>query len=180
MLPGVALAVTAAAAWFLPPGRLNQAAAVLGVGGLLWLGQWGQLWPAHEHSDWRGAAREVNSLVQGLETPVICPSPFIEAQPPVWRPDYSLPGFLYSHLPVYPIAGTPILFPFSASPEAERYAATLTGGSLAASRRFILYGWNGSTAVGFWRDWFAARPELAGWRQTRYPFGDVEVATFER
>ncbi|MGD0497855.1 MAG: glycosyltransferase family 39 protein [Bryobacteraceae bacterium] len=180
MLPGVALAATAVTAWFLPAASLNRLAAALGVGGLLFLGQWGRLWPAHEHSDWRGAARKVNSLALGPDTPVICPSPFIEAQPPVWRPDYRLPGFLYAHLSVYPISGTAVLFPFEPSPGAERYAASLVSGPLAASRRFILYGWDGSTAVGFWRNWFASRPELTGWRQTRFPFGDVDVVTFER
>jgi len=111
MLPGVALTATAAVARFIPAVRLNRLAAVLGAAGLLALGDWGHLWPAHEHSDWRGAARKVDELALGPETPVICPSPFIEARPPVWRPDYAMPGFLYAHLPVYPVAGKTYLFP---------------------------------------------------------------------
>jgi hypothetical protein len=177
MLPGVALTATAAVAHFTPPARLNRLAAVLAAAGLLALGSWGQLWPAHEHSDWRGAARKVNELVLGPDTPVICPSPFIEARPPVWRPDYHLPGFLYAHLPVYPIGGKAYLFPFETSPEAERYATDLTRGALAGSRRFLLYGGNGATR--FWRKWFAARPELAGWRSVRLPYGDVDVVEFD-
>jgi len=177
MLPGAALTATAAAARFTPPARMNRLAALLAVAGLLALGNWGQLWPPHEHSDWRGAALKVNELALGPDTPVICPSPFIEARPPVWRPDYRLPGFLYAHLPVYPIGGTAYLFPFETSPEAERYATDLTRDALSTSRRFLIYGGNGATR--FWRKWFAARPELAGWRSVRLPYGDVDVVQFD-
>ena len=147
MLPGVALTSTAAVARFIPAVRMNRLAAVVGAAGLLALGDWGHLWPAHEHSDWRGAARKVNQLTLGPGTPVICPSPFIEARPPVWRPDYHMPGFLYAQLPVYPIGGKAYLFPFETSPEAERYAAGLTRGALSTGRRFLLYGGNGADAL---------------------------------
>jgi hypothetical protein len=177
MLPGVALTATACVARFIPPAQWKPLAALLGVGALLSLGQWTRLWPVHEHSDWRGAARQVNALALGPATPVICPSPFIEARPPVWRPDYPLPGFLYSYLPVYPIAGKPILFPFVTSAEAETYAATLTRETLSASRRFLIYGGNGPAT--FWSKWFAARPELAGWTHVRHAHGDVDVVEFD-
>jgi hypothetical protein len=177
MLPGAALTATAAVARFTPPVRMNRLAALLAAVGLLALGSWGQLWPPHEHSDWRGAARKIDELALGPDTPVICPSPFIEARPPVWRPDYHLPGFLYAHLPVYPIGGKAYLFPFETSPEAERYATQVTRDALSPSRRFLLYGGNGATR--FWRKWFAARPELAGWRSVRLPYGDVDVVQFD-
>jgi hypothetical protein len=110
---------------------------------------------------------------------VIYPSPFIEAKPPVWRPDYPLPGFLYSHLPIYPIQGRAYLFPFEFSPEAIGYASELARGTLIASGRFLIYG--GDRNVLNWSRWFAARPELAGWRHRLLgPFGDVEVALFEK
>lgn len=178
MLPGVGLAATAAAARFLPAGAWRPAAAAAAVAVLLVMGQWNLLWPAHEHSDWRAAAGEVSRAAAASRAAVICPSPFIEARPPVWRPDYPLPGFLYSHLPVYPIAGAPYLFPFESSPEAERNAAALARDVLSPSARFVLYGGNG--AVRFWRRWFAARPELAGWHYVRRYFGDVEVDIFEK
>jgi hypothetical protein len=177
MLPGAALTATAAVAHFTPPARMKWLAVALAAVGLAALGNWGQLWPAHEHSDWRGAAQKVNELALGPDTPVICPSPFIEARPPVWRPDYQMPGFLYSQLPVYPIGGKAYLFPFETSPEAERYATVLTRDALSTSRRFLLYGGNGATR--FWRKWFAARPELAGWRSVRLPYGDVDVIQFD-
>jgi hypothetical protein len=178
MLPAVGLAATAAAARFLSADRLNRLAAILGVGALIFLGQWTQFWPAHEHSNWRAAAAEVNRITAGSKAPVICPSPFIEAKSPVWRPDYPLPGFLYSHLPVYPIAGATYLFPFENSPVAANYALSLASGPLSAANRFVIYGFN--EQVNFWRDWFAPRPEFAGWKRTTRPFGDVEVVTFEK
>src|ERR1017187_10103208 len=125
----------------------------------------------------RAAARMVNELALGPDTPVICPSPFIEARPPVWPPAYPLPGFLYAHLPVYPIGGKAYLFPFETSPEAERYATQVTRDALSPSPRFLLYG--GTGAPRFWRKWFAARPELAGWRSVRLPYGDVDVVQFD-
>jgi hypothetical protein len=94
----------------------------------------------------------------------------------VWRPDYPLPGFLYSQLPVYPIAGNAIPFPFATSPEAEAYAAQLTRETLSSSRRFLIYGGNGPAS--FWSKWFAARPELAGWTYIRHAYGDVNVVEF--
>jgi hypothetical protein len=178
MLPGVALTATAAAARFLPRRAWRPAAVAAGLAVLIVMGRWESLWPAHEHSDWRAAALEANRVAPDSRTAVICPSPFIEARPPEWRPDYPLPGFLYSHLPVYPLRGRAYLFPFESAPEAEQYAAALLSSALLPSPRFVLYGGNGSVRI--WRRWFAARPELSGWRYVRRHFGDVEVDIFEK
>jgi hypothetical protein len=177
-LPGAALASTAMAALFIPAGQWRRISAVLAMGVFLFLGQWRQLWPRHHNSDWRAAARAVNQLQAAGEVPVICPSPFIEARPPAWRPGYPLPGFLYAHLAVYPIAGKIHLFPFENSPPAESQASTLAQGPLSSSRRFLIYGWG--PQVDFWRAWFARRPEFAAWHQRRLgPFADVDVILFE-
>jgi mannosyltransferase len=178
-LPGAALAATAAAAPFIPARQWRPLAAVLGVGLLLYLGQWRTLWPRHHNSDWRAAAQAVNQIEAEAATPVICPSPFIEARPPAWDPGYPLPGFLYSHLAVYPIRGKPYLFPFATSPQAELFASAVARGALLASGRFLIYGWE--PQVNFWRDWFARRPEFAAWRRRRLGrFADVDVVLFER
>jgi hypothetical protein len=178
-LPGAALTATVAAAHAIPPERWRQLALALAVGALLFMGQWGKLWPPHHNSGWREAIATVNRMSPDPATPVVCPSPFIEAKPPVWRPDYPLPGFLYAHLTVYPLTGTPYLLPFEDSPEAERYANTLARGAFQAAGRFVILG--GDTNVRFWRIWFAMRPELADWRYRRIGlFGDVEVMLFER
>jgi hypothetical protein len=171
-LPGAALAATLAAGRFIPPARWKPLAAVLGCGALLWFGQWRELWPRHHNSDWRAAARAVNQLA-GPDTPVLCPSPFFDAVPPVWRADYPLPGMLYSHLDVYRIGGRPYLLPFANTTPAGLAA------EVARSGRFMVYGWE--PQVHFWRDWLPARPELAGWRMRRIgPFADVDVVIFER
>jgi hypothetical protein len=173
-LPGAAMVATWAASRFVAEAHWKPLAAALGMGVLLLNGQWNQTWPWHHNSDWRGAARKVRELGIGPDTPVICPSPFVEARPPVWRPDYPLPGFLYAHLAVYPVPGKIWLFPFEDSAEAEAFARQQLP---AISKRFVLYGGQGQ--VDFWRDWFAARPELAGWRDERFrTFGDVEVVVF--
>ena len=176
-LPGAALAATLAAAPFLPAGAWRPCAAVLGLCALGALGQWTELWPPHHNSDWREAARTVNEWTVDASTPVLLPSPFIEAKYPVWRPDYPLPGFLYCYLPVYQITGKPYLLPFQRSPESERYAAELTS-LLAKSPRFLIYG--GDRNVFTWRNFFASRPELHGWgNRTARKFGDVAVEIFE-
>jgi hypothetical protein len=176
-LPGAALASTAVAALFIPAGQWRCVSAVFALGVLLFQGQWREARPRHHNSDWRAAARAVNQLEAVGEIPVICPSPFIEARPPTWRPDYPLPGFLYAHLAVYPISGKIYLFPFENSPPAESQAATLAQGALSTSRRFLIYGW---AQVNFWRNWFARRPEFAGWQQRRMgPFADVDLVLFE-
>lgn len=177
-LPGVALVATAAAAEFIPKGQWRPLSVVLGVGVLLLLGQWRVLWPRHHNSDWRAAAGAVNMLQSAGEVPVICPSPFIEARPPAWSPGYPLPGFLYAHLDVYPVRGRLALFPFENSPEGEAFAASIAD-RLAHSPRFAIYGWE--PQVHYWRDWFAARPELSHWTQHRLgPFADVDVVEFDR
>ena len=111
--------------------------------------------------------------------PVICTSPFIEAQPPVWTPNYPPQGFLYSNLSVYEIPGHIYPFPFLTSPAVEDYAQHLLIGKLAAAGRFAIYGQDRSAQ--FWWRWFAARPELRGWQNRKLgSFGDVEAVAFSK
>jgi mannosyltransferase len=177
-LPGVALAGTLAAAYFIPSTHWKLGSILLACGVLLFLGQWRHAWPSHHPSDWRTAAQAVEEMSADKETPVLCPSPFIEARPPEWRPDYQLPGYLYCHLDVYPIGGKPYLLPFDISREAEQYAHSLFE-TLNGRTRFLVYGWD--RQVWSWGGWLAKQPELAGWH-SRYlgPFGDVQVILFEK
>jgi hypothetical protein len=179
-LPGAALAATLAAAYFIPPEWWKPLSAVFAAGVLLMLGEWRQPWPMHHGSDWRLAAQTIDGYAANDSSiPVLCPSPFIEARPPVWQPSYALPGFLYCHLPVYPFRGKPYLLPFEESPEAWSYVASLRDGTLIASGRFLIYG--GSGAVRYWRNWFSVQPEFSTWRRERLgPFGDVVVELFEK
>ena len=179
-LPGAALVATLAAAYFIPPNQWKPLSLVFAAGTLLMLGQWGQPWPMHHGSDWRLAAHTIDQWDRNdPTTPVLCPSPFIEARPPVWQPSYALPGFLYAHLPVYPFRGKPYLLPFEDSPEAKRYVQSLADGTLAASGRFFIYG--GSGSVRYWRNWFSIQPQFSAWHRERLgPFGDVVVEMFEK
>jgi hypothetical protein len=158
-LPGAARAATLAASYFLPARYWRAGAAMLGLGALIALGQWDELWPDHEHSGWREAAAAVNRLA-GPETPVICPSPFIEARPPAWTPDYALPGFLYAHLAFYPVSGHILPFPYQAIPPA-----------LPDSSPMLVYGGRGGARL--LERWYTAR----GWRSERREFGDVWVVS---
>ena len=207
-LPGAAMAAMLAAAWFIPqasaslPDRRVSAslsdprvsaslsdprmsaspywkytALVFGLGVLVTVGNWRHPWTPRANSDWRGAAAAIRATVDPA-TPVIVISPFIEARPPEWRPDYPLPGFLYSFLPVYEIRGHPYLFPFADSPEAQAYARDLARDTLPRAGRFVIYG--GDRNVKRWRDWFEKQPELAGWRARDLgSFGDVEAVVME-
>ena len=177
-LPGIALAATAAGAFFIPKSYWQPASLAMGIAALAFSGQWDELWPPHHNSDWRAASQAANALALGPDTPVLVVSPFIEGQPPLWRPDYSLPGFLYCHLDVYPVTGKPYLFPYDASPAAKQYAVSLAMSTLPAAHRFLIYA--GARDVALWRDWFTARPEFAQWRSRLLgPFLDVDVALFE-
>lgn len=174
-LPGTALMAAAAAARFIPAERWGSVSLGLGAGVLLLMGQWGTAEVRHDNSDWRGAAREEVKVATSAEMPVICLSPFVEARLPVWTPDYHLPGFLYSNLSYYPLKGSLYLFPFgAAAADGESYAAKLTGETLARSGRFVIFGANK-----FWREWFARRPELQGWRNRLEMFGDVQFVIFD-
>lgn len=176
-LPGAALMATLAAALSIPAAYWRPCAAVLGICVLAALGQWLDAWPWHHNSDWRDAARTVNEWTVDPSTPVVLPSPFIEAKFPVWRPDYPLPGFLYSYLAVYQVRGAPYLLPFQRSLESEEYAAKLAG-IFSETPRFLIYG--GDRNVFTWRNFFASRPELRGWgNRTLRQFGDVAVCIFE-
>ncbi len=178
-LPGTAMAATLAAALFLPARFWRPPALLMVIGALVFAGNWKRLWPDHHNSDWRGAARAVNALALPPSTPVICPSPFIEARPPAWTPDYKMPGFLYAHLLVYPVRGNVVLFPFATSPEADEYATALAQGALPAAKRFVIFGGNGGAH--FWRDWFEKRPELDGWNHRDLgQFEDVDAILFEK
>jgi hypothetical protein len=174
-LPGTALAATAAAAMFIPPDRWASVSIALGAGALLVMGQWTTPELRHDNSDWRSAAREETRLATASDMPVIVLSPFVEARPPIWSPDYPLPGFLYSHLDYYPLKGRFYLFPFGAAArDGEAYALRLTADTLSKSPRFVIYGANN-----FWRNWFAHNPDLEGWRSRLEMFGDVQLAVFD-
>jgi len=181
-LPGAALVAASAAAAAAARASATQwktASLGFGLGVLLLLGNWSQWRLMHHNSDWRGAAHAMQSLALGPDVPVICPSPFVEARPPVWNPNYSLPGFLYSHLSAYPIPGRIFLFPFETSPQAEQFAGKLAAETLAVHDRFFIYG-DGINVI-FWREWFLKRRELAGWRAKSVgSFGDVGVVVFEK
>jgi hypothetical protein len=183
-LPGVALTAGMIVATFVPARCWKPIGLALGLGVLILMGNWNRLWPAHQNSDWRGAASALNAWVAGKNVPVICPSPFIEAQPPTWRPDYPLQTFLYSNLTLYPIAGHAYTFPFATFPFAtppvvEEYAERLSLDTLIPAGRFAIYGWDRS--MDFWQRWFTARPEFHGWQNKALgAFGDVEVVVFSR
>ncbi len=167
-LPGAALAATCVAAFFLRKSDWKPAALAFGIGVFLWYGLRPEPWPG---SDWREAAAALNALPPG--TPVIAPSPFIEAKWPEWRPDYRLPGFLYAHLDCYRLRQPAFLFPFHRSWEAEAYAMKLIP-ELEQSKRFAIYG--GDANVRFWRGWFLAHREFSQWQaRSLGNFGDVEA-----
>ena len=176
-LPGAALAGAALAARHIPSRMWKPLALALGLGVILWRGDWRELWPAHSGMDWRGAALAINQLA-GPNTPVICPSPFIEGQRSAWPPG-NLPSFLYSHLVVYPVRGRVVLLPFWTSPDGERFAATLAQSALPDSGRFFVYGHRINAYL--WENWFEERPEVAGWSSRRLgAFGEVVVVEFSR
>ena len=176
-LPGAALAGTAAAASFIPKSTWRPLALVMGIAALIFGGPWRAFWPPHHNSDWRGASLAANALALGSSTPVLFVSPFVEAKPPDWSPDYPLPGYLYSQLDVYPIDGKPYLLPYGDSPAGKQYAETLAHGTLPAAGRFLIHG--PAADVARWSEWFAVRPEFAGWRNRQLgPFLDVDVALF--
>ena len=176
-LPGVALAITAAAALYLPPARWKQASAVLAILALIAAGQWSALWPDHFPDTWRQGSLEEDLAADEPDTPVIAVSPFIEAQPPAWTPEYRLPGFLYAQLFVYPLRGRVYPFPFTRSEAAEQYAAGLLRDTLLKRTRFILYGAGRDTVS--WVLWFTKRPELSNWRYIRGGAKAIDVAVFE-
>ncbi len=178
-LPGAALVSTGVAGVFLPVKSWKGAALFLGAGALATLGMWHEVWPPHTATNWRSAAETINEIVVDADTPVICPSPFIEASSPVWTLDYPLPGFLYSPLEIYPIAGKPYLFPTEFSPEGEQYAERLSTEILAGAGRFLIY--SRDEKVQPWLEWFSRREEFSGWtHQSLGPFGTVEVVLFEK
>jgi hypothetical protein len=178
VLPGAVLLAVAVASRFVPLRQFRTLSAAVGVAALLLLGDWNVLWPEHTDGDWRLASRAIDSRALGPDTPVVCLSPFIEARPPVWHPDETLPAILYAYLWVYPVHGNRYLFPFGDSPQAERIAAAAAA-TLSSSSRFFIYGdVDGAT---FWRRWFQRRAELAGWTSRRIgPPGSVAVVEFNR
>lgn len=177
MLPGLALTITALAARFLPHASWRPAALSMGLVALALAGDWTHLWPAHEHDNWRDAAA-FESAVASDATPVLCPSPFVEAQPPVWTPDYPIPSFLYSHLGFYPLKGRFKTLPFQPAPESDRYLASLLPAELLPARRFVVYG--STRKVEAIEHWLARRPEMASWRRRSRVFDNLSVSIYDQ
>ncbi|QOY86694.1 hypothetical protein [Paludibaculum fermentans] len=175
--PGILLGTAFLLARYLPASFWRPLAVLAGVWALAQSAGLPLDAPAHR-SDWRGAAQAIAAL-HDPDVPVICPSPFVEARAPEWRPDYVLPGFLYAHLAAYPLAGRPLLLPYAPSEEGLRYARGLSSTRLPAAGRFVIYG--GDRNVEFWQRWFSQRPELQGWTARQLgAFGDVKAVLFER
>jgi 4-amino-4-deoxy-L-arabinose transferase-like glycosyltransferase len=178
-MPGAALLATMAVGAFVPASQWKRLTVLAGLLLLVFMGRWNHAELNHSGSDWRTAAHELQRAAGRQTALVICPSPFVEAQEPVWRPDYPIQSFLYSQLLVYPPPGKLYPFPYRPSPAAAQFAATLSNGELSATGRFFLYG--GDKNVEYWRTWFSARPELAGWQISRIGlYGDVELDEFAR
>jgi hypothetical protein len=175
-IPGMVLAAALTLSAFIPPATWKPLTVILATGILIASFAHGVA-PPSRNSDWRGAARTVNNLIRGTNTPVLCPSPFIEAQPPAWTPNYTLPGFFYAHLAAYPIEGDTILLPARLSPEGERYVQPLIEERIVPAGRFVLY--SGVYGVYQWLSWLENRPELNPWKKRHISFGDVELVVFE-
>ena len=176
-LPGTMLVCTLIAALFIPVRAWKPVALVLAIGVLSF--HFAKEFPPSRNSHWREAAARVNSLTRDSDMPVVCLSPFVEAKPPAWVPDYPLPGFIYSHLDAYPIHAATVLLPNHLEPQGEQYAEAALRDRVLSKGRFLVYG--GVYDVNLWTQWIAAQSELAGW--THHPvgfFGDVEVVTFQR
>jgi hypothetical protein len=109
---------------------------------------------------------------------VIAVSPFIEALPPAWKPDYFLPGFLYAPLLTYPLRGAIYPFPIVISTESQEYSAKLLRDTLVPRGRFVLFG--GGRVAMRWAIWFAARPELSGWSYQVHRDDEIETVVFEK
>jgi mannosyltransferase len=176
-IPGMVLAAALALSAFIPAANWKPLTIILATG-ILIAGFAHGLAPPSRNSDWRDAARTVNNLIRGTSTPVLCPSPFIEAQPPVWTPNYTLPGFFYAHLAAYPIEGDTILLPARLSPEGERYVQPLIEERIVPAGRFVLY--SGVYGVYQWLSWLENQPKLNPWKKRHISFGDVELVVFER
>jgi hypothetical protein len=178
-LPGAALVATAAAACFLPEGAWNKASVAMAAIVVIFIGGVPKLAPRHHNSGWRETAAEIRALGIRPDTPILYPSPFIEAQSPVWHPNFELPGFLYCNVAFYPVGGTPYLLPFVSSPDAERYASEIASTALAAEDKFVIYG--SDVRVEYWEKAFSGQPGLAGWQARQIAkVGDVEAFVFER
>lgn len=175
MLPGIALAVTAIAARFLPPTNWKPFALCMGALALALTADWTHLWPAHEHDNWRDAAARERTVAVST-TPVLCPSPFIEAHPPIWTPNYPFPSFLYSHLQFYPLNGRLRLFPFRRSAESDTYLGHLLTTELLPARKFVTYG--STWSVQALDRWFSARPETASWHKQSSQFDNLSVVVY--
>ncbi len=175
-LPGTMLASTMAAGHSLPA-RLWKPAAALLAGGILIVSLWRVPFLPTRNSEWREAAQTVNNLVRHSSIPVLCPSPFVEAQPPAWSPSYPLPGFLYAHLDAYPVHCDALL-PARHSTEGDEFAGRLAMDRLVPAARFVIYG--GTHGVSLWTDWFAGQSALAGRNNHQVGlFGDAEIVMFE-
>ena len=139
-LPGTALAAALCVSMFVPARFWKPGALAAGLVALLTTGSMGASLGEHHNSRWREASQAIRELGIDAATPVVYPSPFIEAREPVWRPGMELPAFLYCHLETYSAGGAPYLLPFEMSEDAESYAAHLAASALAPQGRFVIYG----------------------------------------
>jgi hypothetical protein len=171
---GMALAGAYAAAASIPASYLRHTGAVLGVAILVL--SFVKAPPSREAS-WRDAAKLVS---QWSSTPsvILCPSGFIEAQPPEWSETYSLPGFLYAPLDAYPVPGDRLLLPTREARQPVELVEARVRTAAARGESILIYG--GASAAGFWVEWLDDHAELAGWHREVKMFGSVTAARYSK
>ncbi len=132
----------------------------------------------HSDQDWRGAAAEVNALVDEPSTPVLMHAAFIEAAHVEFFDDPERRSQLLAQLSRYPVEGSVVPLPYNLTEKSERYLEDVVVPKVDASDRFVLVTLE---PIAPFAEWLEARLGPLGFQSRQVgEHGAVRVTVFER
>lgn len=170
---GMALLLGGLLAAIAPPRANRISVLVVVVIGLL---SGGGRW--HSDQDWRGAAAQVNAIVDDRQIPVLMQAAFIEGAHVEFFADPEYRSLLLAQLTRYPVEGMVLPIPYNLTDKSKTYLEDKIVRSIEDADHFVLVTLDTASALVAWLE---GRLQPMGFEATLVgEHGAVQVMVFER
>jgi hypothetical protein len=140
------------------------------------LGMAGRHYSFHGNEDWRGAAKQIATLVRDPSTPVLVYTSLFETADHDWLTDPEKRDYLLSPFALYPSRGDFLLLPHDFRPSDRRFLENLTRQRLLNHTMVVVL-----TRFDTFEVWIDARLTSAGYQRTGGgSYGVLALSVYER